>query len=236
MPTTKSTGAAPKRRTKSVQKPLGARMATLKAVPAADPSAEQTIKEAARRLFMKNGFSATRTRDIAEEAGMNLALLNYYFRSKENLFALIMMENLQSFMLGMKEAFNDEATTLDEKVSLFVNKYVDMLTLQPDLPLFIFTALRTNPMQLTERFGAKAIFMESHFAQQYKAAIKAGKINPIPPLHFIMNLVGMTVFPFVGRPLIEAVGNLEAGAFDSMMQQRRAMIPQWIAAIMKVKR
>ena len=62
-----------------------------------DSTTEAKIKAAAEKVFMEKGFSATRTRDIAEEAGMNLSLLNYYFRSKENLYNIIMMEKLKVF-------------------------------------------------------------------------------------------------------------------------------------------
>ncbi len=58
-------------------------------------STEEKIKEAARRVFTQKGYAATRTRDIAEESGLNLALINYYFRSKEKLFDIIMLEHLQ---------------------------------------------------------------------------------------------------------------------------------------------
>ena len=68
-----------------------------------DSSTEEKIKAAARKVFTRKGFAATRTRDISEEAGINLALLNYYFRSKEKLFDLVMMENMQHFLIGMKE-------------------------------------------------------------------------------------------------------------------------------------
>jgi len=66
-----------------------------------DLSTETKIKEAARVVFYKKGFSATRTRDIAEEAGINLALLNYYFRSKEKLFEIIMFETFSAFVQSM---------------------------------------------------------------------------------------------------------------------------------------
>ena len=58
-----------------------------------NPSTEEKIKEAARRVFTKKGYAATRTRDIAEESGYNLALINYYFRSKEKLFDIVMLEH-----------------------------------------------------------------------------------------------------------------------------------------------
>src|ERR1700748_2737311 len=75
-------------------------------------STEEKIKAAAKKLFTQKGFAATRTRDIAEEAGINLALLNYYFRSKEKLFELIMMENFRQFLQGIKVKFLDENMTI----------------------------------------------------------------------------------------------------------------------------
>ncbi|HLZ87627.1 MAG TPA: TetR family transcriptional regulator, partial [Puia sp.] len=70
-----------------------------------EASTEEKIMEAARKLFTQRGFAATRTRDIAEEAGINLALLNYYFRSKQKLFDIVMMENFRRFLGGMSANF-----------------------------------------------------------------------------------------------------------------------------------
>ena len=107
--------------------------------------AEFKIKEAARIVFQEKGFDATRTRDIAEAADINLALLNYYFRSKKKLFDLIMTETLQSFFSGVISVFNDEQTTLKEKVSIFVNHYIDLLTENPNIAPFILNTIRNNP-------------------------------------------------------------------------------------------
>src|SRR5947207_6934659 len=82
---------------------------------------QEKIKEAARKIFMQKGYAATRTRDIAEEAGINLALLNYYFRSKEKLFDIIMLEKLFHFIEGIKDILNDKQTTLEEKIETVVN-------------------------------------------------------------------------------------------------------------------
>src|SRR6187455_237945 len=105
----------------------------------ADLSTEEKIKSAARLVFTKKGYAATRTRDIADEAGINLALLNYYFRSKEKLFDIVMMENLQKFLLVLGGALRDEKSSLTEKVALIANNYVDMLKSNPDLPIFILS-------------------------------------------------------------------------------------------------
>ena len=72
------------------------------------------IKDAAKSLFLKKGYSATTTREIAKESSINLALLNYYFTSKRKLFEIIMLETIRDFMSKMVEVYNDEKTTLEE--------------------------------------------------------------------------------------------------------------------------
>ena len=115
-----------------------------------DTSTEEKIKEAARVIFMRKGYSATRTRDIAEEAGINLALLNYYFRSKEKLFELVMMEKLQKFFGVIMPVAMDPQTSLKKKLDLLVNSYITMLIDNPDLPIFVLSEIRNNP----ERFAS----------------------------------------------------------------------------------
>src|SRR5579872_3178450 len=116
-----------------------------------EASAEEKIKEAAKKLFTQKGFAATRTRDIAEEAGINLALLNYYFRSKQKLFDLVMMENFRKFLNGIQVNFLDPNMTIEGRVEKIVIAYVDFLTEFPDLPLFILNEIRGNPSKIAEQ-------------------------------------------------------------------------------------
>ena len=133
-------------------------------------SAEQKIKEAARKLFTQKGFAATRTRDIAEEAGINLALLNYYFRSKQKLFDIIMMENFRQFIGGMSANFQDESLTMEERIGKVVNAYIDFLTEFPDLPLFILNEIRGNPSKLVAKINEEVGPARSQFFKQLKPA------------------------------------------------------------------
>src|SRR5688572_18933336 len=139
-------------------------MAKKKAQP--DRTTEERIKAAARKVFTKKGYSAARTRDIAEEAGINLALLNYYFRSKEKLFDIVMMENLQKFLLALGGALRDEKSSLREKVALIAANYVDMLKANPDLPIFVLSEIRANPEKLASNMGIKSLLLESTFFKQ----------------------------------------------------------------------
>jgi AcrR family transcriptional regulator len=194
-----------------------------------DHSTEEKIKEAARKLFTRKGFAATRTRDIAEEAGINLALLNYYFRSKEKLFDIVMRETLQQFIMTMKDVFHDEKSSLMDKVSIMADRYIDLFRIQPNIPLFVLSEIKAHPVKFIENMGLKPVLLESHFFKQILQATQ-GKMNP---MHFVVNLVGLTVFPFIASPLLVNLGNMKQEDFDKMMQERKKMIPVWIEAILK---
>ena len=198
----------------------------------ADASTEEKIKQAARAIFHKKGFAATRTRDIAEEAGLNLALLNYYFRSKQKLFDLIMLETMQQFFLSLTEVFNDQETSLEKKVEVLVSNYIDLLTEEPDIPIFILSELRNNPQELVAKIRVKEILMKSYLMEQLQEAVKAGIIAPIHPVQFIMNIMGLTVFPFIAKPIFSNLGNLSETDFNQLMAQRKALVPKWVKAIM----
>ncbi|OFY86326.1 MAG: TetR family transcriptional regulator [Bacteroidetes bacterium RIFCSPLOWO2_12_FULL_35_15] len=200
-----------------------------------DPSTEEKIKNAARKVFTQKGYAGTKTRDIAEEAGINLALLNYYFRSKEKLFDIIMLESFQEFMRSMISVFNDEKTSLEKKIESMVSNYIDLLIKQPDIPLFILSELRNNPNEIVKKMSLDNNLMKSFFMKQIQQAIKEEKISDISPVHFFMNMMSLTVFPFVASPMLKNLGDLQQKDFDKLMQERKKLIPKWIKATMKVK-
>jgi len=115
-----------------------------------DYTTESKIMNAARIVFHKKGFAAARTRDIAEEAGINLALLNYYFRSKEKLFNLVMFETVQTFFESVTHIFNSPDSSLDEKIERFSADYIELLISEPEIPLFILSEIRSNTEELLQ--------------------------------------------------------------------------------------
>lgn len=195
---------------------------------AKDSTTEEKIKIAAKTVFYKKGFAATRTRDIAEEAGLNLALLNYYFRSKAKLFEIIMAETLSGFVNSMKVILNDEKTSLEEKVKVIAERYIDFISAEPEIPTFILTEVRNNPEGLLKRLPITEIVNESVFIKQFQEAVQNKKITEPNPLHFMMNLIGLVVFPFVAKPIVMGSRNLDSAQFHDLMQERKKKIPIWI--------
>lgn len=190
-------------------------------------STEEKIKAAASVVFTRKGYAATRTRDIAEEAGINLALLNYYFRSKEKLFSLIMSERMSRFFGVVLQVADDKSLTLEAKVTAVVTNYDQLLTDNPDLPIFVLSEIRTNPAQFAARLPLPLV-MKSDFIKQIR------KRRPdLHPVQFLLNLLGLTIFPFLVKPVLQQSGLLNERSFRTEMGIRKELIPKWINAFLK---
>ena len=193
---------------------------------------EIKIKDAAKFLFLKKGFSATTTREIAKESNINLALLNYYFTSKRKLFEIIMLETIYDFFSKMVEVYNDEKTTLEEKLKLTSSKYIDMMIAEPLLPTFVVNELKNNPSSFLKILKGKMI-MKSKLVDQYKQGVKVGIYKKMEPIHFVTNILSLIVFPFISSPIIIKIEKLGKNEFNEMMNQRKKLIPKWIIQMIK---
>ena len=198
-----------------------------------DNNTEARIKEAARIVFLNKGFAATRTRDIAEEAGINLALLNYYFRSKQKLFNLIMLDALKIFLSSIYNVINDTQLTFEEKLVSISSNYIDTLLVNPEIPLFILSELRNDPAHLIENVGIRDLVLQSDLIKQLLEKVQSGEFKPVNPLNFIMNIIGMTVFPFLASPILKILGNMDQNKFNTLIESRKEQIPKWVLATLK---
>lgn len=196
-----------------------------------DVSTEYKIKEAARNIFLKKGYSGAKTRDIAEEAGINLALLNYYFRSKEKLFKQIMMESLSGFFHQIFKIFDDSTSSLDDKFEQIAIVYIDQIKAQPDIPLFILSELRTHPKEFVNHLSQGVKIHDLIIINQIKSELKI----EISPFHILINLLSLTVFPFIAQPMMVLLGNLKKNGFEKMMEDRKKLIPIWMRQMILIK-
>ena len=199
-----------------------------------DVSTEEKIKAAAKKLFTQKGFSATKTRDIAEEAGINLALLNYYFRSKQKLFEIVMRENVILFIGGMIDSIkNIEHLTLEEKLEIVIDKYIDMLIANPDLPFFILSVSHSGHFEGDESDplfnGMKQL--RAAFFKDIVENIQSGYLKEIHPLHIISNMMSLIVFPFAAKNLLKARTGVSQKEFEKLMLERKKLIPVWIKSM-----
>lgn len=190
-------------------------------------STEVRIKEAAHQVFLRKGFSATTMRDVAKEAGTNLALVNYYFRSKKNLFNVVMFEKIQLLLGSIAPILSNESSTLNEKITGIVNSYIDFLTKNPELVTFIMNEARKQNFEFIPKTQLGKMIYESHFMKQLKE--QSGSINPV---HFLISLLGMIAFPFVAKPMMLQTGLVSDKVFQKMMVERKSLIPSWIKTLL----
>ena len=197
-----------------------------------DTSTEERIKAAARKVFHQRGYAATRTRDIAEEAGVNHAMVNYYFRSKEKLFQMVMVETMTLFFQGVSAILNDESTSLEEKIERVVANYIDLLLEEPELPTFMFNEVRTNPEPFIAHTPIREILQDSVSARQYAEAVAQGQVREPNLFHTILNVISLVIFPFISQPIFMALELMDRDTYKALMLQRKALIPQWIQGML----
>jgi len=193
---------------------------------------EERIKAAARKVFHQKGYAGTRTRDIAEEAGINHAMLNYYFRSKEKLFGIVMMETMGQFFKGVGVILNDESTSLEEKIEQVVANYIDLLLEEPELPTFMFNEVRTNPEPFIAHTPIRETLQDSALARQYAEAVAQGQVREPNLFHTVLNVLSMVIFPFIAQPVFVALELMDKETYKALMLQRKALIPQWIQGML----
>jgi AcrR family transcriptional regulator len=193
-------------------------------------STEEKILISASKVFTEKGFSGTRTRDIAEEAGINLALLNYYFRSKEKLFEQVMKAKIVLLFGQILPIITDEKTTLEEKIDLTTEKYIDILSENPNLPVFVISEIQKKNSELTSVLPLKKVFNSSSLIKQIKE-----RRPDLNPLHFLVTFLGMTIFPFVAKPIFNAFQIIKDDEFQQFIEERRKLIPVWVKTLLELK-
>ncbi len=193
-----------------------------------DQSTGDRILIAAKKVFMTKGMAGARMQDIADEAGINKALLHYYFKDKEKLFELIFLEEAQKFFPKIKMIFESDLP-LFEKIEKFVNEYIDEMVENPYLPWFVMNELNRDPDRFMYKiWGADNIPKPAKFLEQIGKEVKKGTIKKISPLHLLLNLLSMTIFPFVAKPMIMRNLKMDELQFRQTIEQRRKEIPRFI--------
>lgn len=184
---------------------------------------EARIREAARTVFREKGFAATTTRDIASAAGVNPALINYYFKGKRNLFNMIMNETLSEFDKELEACLADDADPLLGLTRL-VDRLMNLYAGEPDLVLFMFDEMRKGK-SLADRIESKRQEMSgSQFGR-----LLSDRCGHDPDMdNALIDIISLTLFPFVGKPVIQAVFGLDEDGFARLLDQRRRRIPEWI--------
>lgn len=188
---------------------------------------EQKIFEAATELFIEKGVDRTSVRDIATKAGINLALMNYYFRSKENLFDAIFANLVKKNTKDLIKIM-DSDLELNEKISQYVSTYIDILIENPLLVSFFMAILHRSREKITEMDVIHNLYGREKFTQQIVDEGKKGTIKKTEPSHFYVDMISMITFPFAIKPLIMDKNELNEEEFMKFIEYRKIHITQML--------
>ncbi len=162
---------------------------------------EEKIIAAARRVFIRKGMDGARMQEIANEAGINKALLHYYFRSKDKLFDRVFAESFMPALQTIKLVF-DEAKDVDSFIEGFVRNYIALLSENPYIPHFILHEINRNPLRVVGQIKSSH-FDRERIAKMVATEVNGKRIRAFDPVHMMVNLVALCVFPFVAQPIIQ---------------------------------
>ncbi|MDP4263783.1 MAG: TetR/AcrR family transcriptional regulator [Bacteroidota bacterium] len=198
-----------------------------------DQTTEERILKAAKQVFVRKGMAGARMQDIADEAGINKALVHYYFRNKEKLFGVIFMEAANKLFPKINEIFTAELP-LFEKIERFCVEYITVVIENPYLPLFVLNEINQDPEYFLQKvWSGRSRPQPEKFLQQIEREIKKGTIKRISPLQLLLNLISLTIFPFVAKPMFQKNLGLDELQFRSIMEQRKKEIPKFIIDAIK---
>src|SRR5215475_432272 len=211
-----------------------------KAPPVPEAETEQKILDAARTVFISRGTSGARMAEIAQEAGVNQALLHYYFRSKEGLAQAVFQQLAQRLFPALIETLGSDRS-IDEKIERLVAIYLDNLSRSPFIPGYLLSELHHHPERTTQLLslaggGNPSQIMSpilERLQRQIDDAVKAGTMRPITPQQFAVNIISLCIFPFAARPMISTVFSMNDADFARFIEERKTELPKYIHAALK---
>lgn len=191
------------------------------------------IKSVAAELFIKNGYKETSVRDIAALSGTNLAMVNYYFKSKNNLFDEIFEESFNIFISRFLPAFESELPFFS-MMELLVDLYYDMMLENPHIPVFILSEINRNPARISARImendpQGKVKLLLSKIDKE----VEKGTIVNMPSSDILLNIVSLLVFPFVFGAMATSLSTMEMTDYNTLLESHRKWVLVFISNALK---
>jgi len=198
-----------------------------------DKSTEEKILDAARKVFVQKGLDGARMQDIADEAGINKALLHYYFRTKDKLFEMIFLETVGKIFPRFEMILLSDMDFFD-KIRQIVSSYIEVIIHNPYLPLFVLNEMNKNPeFGIVDFFKVQRPVVIHRFMEDIEKEVSKGTIKAVSPAHLLVNMMSMCIFPFVAKPVINIMLDLDELQFRNMMEQRKRVVAEFIIESIK---
>jgi TetR/AcrR family transcriptional regulator len=199
-----------------------------------DTDTEARILDAAHVVFVRRGTAGARMQEIADEAGVNKALLHYYFRSKSRLAAAVFQRVARGLFLRVSEILGSDAG-IEDKVRRVIRLYLEQLTKTPYAPAYVISELNQHPDRAAQFVEAVRHIREQSLSadvldtlgKQIRRRVRAGEMRAISTPQFIANLASLCIFPFAARPMLCAILDLDDRGFARFIEERKTVLPEF---------
>lgn len=185
------------------------------------------ILKEAQILFIKSGYKGTSVRDIAKASGTNVAMVNYYFQSKYNLFEIIFEEALEVLTTRMFETITSDMPFF-ELIETWINTYYDMLFEYPQIPAFILNEVSLNPEALTHRIKNRNPYNAfGKIEERIEEEVRKGTIRETPAADFLLNMFSMCMFPFMFGNLAMSLMEIPREIYDNLIANHQKYVVEF---------
>jgi TetR/AcrR family transcriptional regulator len=196
----------------------------------ADQETRERILDAAHAVFLRKGTAGARTQEIADEAGVNKALVHYYFGTKAALADAIFERSLGGLMPLIFGILADENRTIEQKVREIVQVQIDFHSARPYLAGYMVSEMHAEPHRITTLIARRGHPPREVLRRQIREAVNAGIMRPISAEQFIVNLMGLLIFPFALRPGLTVLLEMDSSEWAAFMEERKRLLPDLILA------
>ncbi|WP_336514909.1 TetR/AcrR family transcriptional regulator [Pollutibacter soli] len=189
-----------------------------------DSVTEAQIKEAAKKLFFREGRFKATTQEIADAAGVNRTLVNYYFRSRDQLFDQVLKDARDSVDSRMNKSM-ETAKSFREKLELFIDFFLEQSFNYPYLDLYMLSRINDDVDKQNEIISnLKKTERLKHFLKDIEDEMKKGTIETMPPVQFFFNLMSLLTYPMIMQSLFKKILNYSDKQYRQLMMERRELI------------
>lgn len=200
-----------------------------------DEKTEDQILDAAEKVFQRKGMDGARMQEIANEAGINKAMLHYYYRSKRFLFEAVFSKAFSLIAPEINRVVNEDIP-LFEKIRKFTNSYIDFIQKHPYLPNFIIQELNRDSDFLKVLQSKKGFPDFRNFQAQVEQEVRERKIRPIKAEQLFIHLLSLNIFPFLAAPLFKGFLNINDKTYEVLMEERKEEITSLIIHYLETKK
>jgi TetR/AcrR family transcriptional regulator len=183
---------------------------------------EELIKETAKRMFFAEGKFHATTQEIADEAKVNRTLINYYFRSRNNLIDIIFNE-AKNVSFDKSRAIYDRSRTIKDTIGEFIEDSLNTAIKYPYLETYIVSQMnKKQDCSILERNDLEDV--TKMFLSRLEEEMEKGNIDKMEPIQFLLNMISLVNFPLSVRPLIQQNLNINDTEYKRLLSDRKEII------------